>query len=94
MGRQVRAQSFMEETKLQLIMNIKDNWLGGDKGRQLLEDALTMNKCRIRNGSGMFENWLRDNFDRSWKTVMVGKEGGANPWWSLSARLMNTGFNF
>lgn len=55
MGRQMEAQSF-RELKLQLIVNIRDNWFGGDKGRQQLENALTKNKHRIRNGSGLFEN--------------------------------------
>lgn len=42
-GRQMEAQSFMEEMKLQLVVNIRDNWFGGDAGRQQLENALTKN---------------------------------------------------
>lgn len=39
----MEAQSFMEEMKLQLVVNIRDNWFGGDGGRQQLENGLTKN---------------------------------------------------
>lgn len=51
---QMEAQSFVEEMKLQLIMNIRDNWFGGDGGTQQLVNVLTKN-----TESGMSEAHLK-----------------------------------
>ena len=53
-ARQLEAQSFMEEMKLPLIMNIRDNWFDGHGGRQHLENVLTKD-----TGTGVGEAHLR-----------------------------------